>query len=611
VNPVFFLLLFFYSLTAYSNSLDEISKSKSWLRLLHYQNGESQADGMAFFLAKDGKTNSLSELKSSVEILKSDNLKRCQFPARYMFLAKELNWTFESLNHCSSYQDFKNKLDVRSASIIFSSYYINTPASAFGHTLLRLNRTQHNSTNEDQGELLDYGINYAAVMDTNNSLVYAFKGMAGMFQGKFTAIPYYYKVREYNDFESRDLWEYKLNLTQSQLDLLVAHLWELGHTYFDYYYFTENCSYHILSLLEVANPKLELISKLPFYIIPIDTVRVLFQEQNLVQATVYRPSVLSRLEEKTKFLNNNELDQIRSILKDPNYALPESANKQKAKIFETSIDAFDYLNSEDLVFDRNNKKQQRHEILMRRSEVDYISETESIQISKGNFPQDGHKSQRIKIAMGERQNEGEFFQAGLRFALHDWLDPINGQPPYSEIEFFNLDLSIDERNNSTYKFHLDDFHAFKVSSFQPITQWQNNISWTATLGAKNIMDKTCIDCFSPYINLGGGASVAHSDFLFSFLTKAELNYSTEFMHDFRFKFGPTGLIRWIPNSKFSLGATLDYHWLSFLHDENTSKPWIEPNFEMRFHQAPEQSFYFNYQNINDHGRFAMGVLKFY
>ena len=25
-------------------------------------------------------------------------------------------------------------------------------------------------------------------------------------------MPYYYKVREYNDYESRDLWEYELEL---------------------------------------------------------------------------------------------------------------------------------------------------------------------------------------------------------------------------------------------------------------------------------------------------------------------------------------------------------------------------------------------------------------
>ena len=72
----------------------------------------------------------------------------------------------------------------------------------------------------------------------------------------FHALPYFYKVREYNDYESRDLWEYDLNLSPRAVAMLVAHLWELGSTYFDYFYLSENCSYHSLAVLGVAEPSL-------------------------------------------------------------------------------------------------------------------------------------------------------------------------------------------------------------------------------------------------------------------------------------------------------------------------------------------------------------------
>ena len=58
--------------------------------------------------------------------------------------------------------------------------------------------------------------------------------------------------------ENRDVWEYELNLEPHEIERLLAHTWELGFTRFDYYFFDENCSYHLLSLLDVARPGVEL-----------------------------------------------------------------------------------------------------------------------------------------------------------------------------------------------------------------------------------------------------------------------------------------------------------------------------------------------------------------
>src|SRR5690606_7938888 len=120
-------------------------------------------------------------------------------------------------------------------SIVFSSYYLGNPNSAFGHTLLRLSRYQDTS----ETEMLDYGINFAAEAREVNPFLYAVKGLFGGFEGRFAAIPYYYKIREYANYEFRDLWSYELDLTFAEVLEAVDHIWELGHTYFDYYYFHE------------------------------------------------------------------------------------------------------------------------------------------------------------------------------------------------------------------------------------------------------------------------------------------------------------------------------------------------------------------------------------
>ena len=70
-----------------------------------------------------------------------------------------------------------HQLRPRSITLVFSSYYLNSPASAFGHTFFRINKDDRRSDQTDL-ELLDYGIDFSATVDTNNALAYAFKGLS-------------------------------------------------------------------------------------------------------------------------------------------------------------------------------------------------------------------------------------------------------------------------------------------------------------------------------------------------------------------------------------------------------------------------------------------------
>ena len=148
----------------------------------------------------------------------------------------------------------------------------------FGHTLLRVD--QKGQT--EQTRILAYTINYAAEVPPDVGISYAFKGLFGGYKGFFSTIPYYIKVQEYRDIENRDIWEYKLNLTDEQLHKLLMHAWELGNAYFDYFFFKENCSYHLLSLLEAANPDWHLTDQFVLWTVPADTVRLMTLQPGLV-----------------------------------------------------------------------------------------------------------------------------------------------------------------------------------------------------------------------------------------------------------------------------------------------------------------------------------------
>ena len=56
--------------------------------------------------------------------------------------------------------------------------------------------------------------------DSGDSFSIAYgRDIFGGFRGEYAKMPYYFKVREYADYESRDIWEYPLNLTQVQKQL--------------------------------------------------------------------------------------------------------------------------------------------------------------------------------------------------------------------------------------------------------------------------------------------------------------------------------------------------------------------------------------------------------
>ena len=240
---------------------------------LHYQKidtkFESQIDDNSFFISKTGKYNPLDEIIQTVNsfFFEKPYLKnksnvfthsKCIFPARFQWLDEILQFENKYINDkkCSKFKEWFNDLKPESISLLFSTYNAESPASMFGHTFLNINKSDASKFSP-----LNYSIGYAAVIDNNDNMFqYAYNGIFGRYKGIFTLSPYYLKIQEYNNYDKRDIWIYDLNLSKSETTLLVKHIWELDRITIDYYYFKENCSYHLLSLIEVAKPEIDLLN---------------------------------------------------------------------------------------------------------------------------------------------------------------------------------------------------------------------------------------------------------------------------------------------------------------------------------------------------------------
>ncbi|MFQ5779272.1 MAG: DUF4105 domain-containing protein [Nitrospiria bacterium] len=433
---------------------------------------------------------------------------QCQFPARYAWLKEELG--FDSAHPpqqtCLRFKKWRSKLDVESVAMIFAAAYMDNPASMYGHTFLRLNRKGHKGSER----LLDYAVNFSAVTNTRSGILFAMLGLMGGYEGHFSTLPYYIKVQEYTNLQSRDLWEYQLNLTDEQIDRLVNHLWEMGSTYFDYYFLDENCSYQLLPLLEIADPSLHLTDAFGPRVIPIDTVRILMEQPGLVSDVFHRPSHMNEMLERRSFLSSGEIQVAERIAAEGDESgfrlLEQYPIERRRLILDTAYDFFRYRAGFTRDQSRKVKLHERHILLNRRKLGVGISKSESENSENTPDPVSGHKTGRFGIAFGVSQNR-TFEEISLRPALHDLVSFDTGYIPDSHLEMFHLRLRFD---NEMEKGFIEEIRFVEIVSLTPFDSWIRKPSWKFGFGFDLAKELGCIqevDCLYFGLNAGRGYTV--------------------------------------------------------------------------------------------------------
>lgn len=495
-----------------------LAEDPGWLRLGHWRprwfgGVKSEADGSAFFLSKYGQTDPAAELEATLAAFfdatpRADELDdaQCRFPARFGYLGAKLGFDLARLpaRRCPRFEEFYGRVKATGVTLVFSAWYLNNPASAFGHTFLRLDQGGAARAGR-AAELLDYGVDYAANPNGANAVSYVFRGLFGGFRGQFSHYPYYYKVREYAEYESRDLWEYDLALTPGEVALLVAHLWELGGTWFDYWYLDENCSYQVLAALEAAAPRLDLLSHVGQIVLPSHTVKALFENPGLVRQVQYRPSLRRQLEGRLALLGGPELDLVEPLANDPSAPLPAALSPgRQAAVLDAALDLVDFRKGRAIVVGGDLAAATvRQQLLARRSELRVQSARLDLEPPPGERPELGHAMRRGGLGAGTSESAGSVALADLRLSLHDLADPAAGYPPYAQIEFFPIRAALSTR---TGRLEALDGSLFRITSLNGVTQFDRRPSWRLRLGADLLKDGGCDRRVAAIGEVGAGFS---------------------------------------------------------------------------------------------------------
>mgnify|MGYP000170241244 FL=1 len=547
-----------------STNKTTLSQSKQWLHLLHYHQvglfsaWESQADDPNFFLAANGKTDPLEELNATISAFTAEQSTsqsmQCKFPARFAWLERNLNNTKFTRYDCPEYDEWAQKIDAEGLTMIFPAAYLNSPSSMFGHTLIRID-SRHR-----KNPLLDFTVNYAANADPeDNELVFSFKGLSGGYPGVFSILPYYQKVKEYSFLEARDVWEYQLDINNDELNQFLRHVWEVKDTHFDYYFFTENCSYHLLTLLDAASERFDFSDHFFSDVIPADTVRVLNQ-QGVIKEALFRPSTQSQMQNMTSQMSAEQQALAKAIVESP-FDLKISDLKTTAlstalasQIDKSSDKAGDKNNDHD--FDKNKaqvlelayqysrylavRKKQNAKALAKRSiailsaRSKLISDEAFAPIKTPEIRDDeGHRSHRIQSSFG-REHEQNFVEFGLRMAYHDWLDTVAGYVQGAQLEIAHVKFR--QYLEEPRHLQLEELRFIDIASMSPRDQFVTPLSWFVSTGL--MRPKSQADELMPYLNGGAGFSYLFSSNRVSFLAKSEFDLDNDIQNGYRFAAGP-------------------------------------------------------------------------
>ncbi|MFA7941646.1 DUF4105 domain-containing protein [Pseudomonas brenneri] len=540
--------------------LQQLANDPFWLSLGHYEAGKisgwrSYVSDQKFFIAKDGAHHPDAELKATVEALYApaslgEKHTQCVYPARTRWLKDQLQLTDLPAVDCVEFKQWFKDVAPHSAVMIFPAAYLNSPSSMFGHTLLRIDQADVQS---NKTALLSYAINFGAYIEgSDNSLLYAWKGLMGGYPGLFALVPYQEKLSEYRSLENRDLWEYRLNLTQVETERMVEHVWELKQIQFDYFFFDENCSYRLLELLQVARPGLRLTEQFPLTAIPTDTVKAV-KDAGLVEKIDYRPSRERELLERAKPLDSDEQQWVLKIsddqkqLQDP--AFKAIGKDRQALIIDAAYRLGRYRANG---LERDAERSQRSFELLRAINQNPAPD---LQIERPGLPENGHESRTWQAGIGTRGDKA-FGEYGLRMAYHDLNDNAEGFPLGAQIEILQMKLRQYEGNN----WQLQQLDLATIRSLTPRNDLLQPLSWQVTGGLERVPGKHNDETLVSHVNGGaGGTWQLHDDMLGFALGTVRVEHNNDFSEFISPAAGfNTGLLWRNPLGNLSLEAKGDF-----------------------------------------------------
>lgn len=567
----------------------KLAQHQEWLNLLHYKANTfsgytSHIISKEFFNAEDGMTDPASELESTLASFFSDLKEtdkqqnpQCHYISRFYWLHKQLNFDFRRMKRhtCDRFDKWLKAINPEQMTLIFPAGTDNSPASMFGHTLFRIDKVGQT----EKSRLFSYSLNFAAETDETNGLIFAFRGIFGGYPGRFSIMPYYEKVKQYNDMEHRDIWEYQLNLTHEEIIRILQHAWELGSADFAYYFFLENCSYQLLALLDVARPGLSLADRFSVWALPGDTVSVILEEENILKKTTFRASVKTRIKHQISYLDGAEknlvLDIINHKINPDSQEIAALPVEKKALVLITAYDYLQYLSQRGGYFHEDTASRSLS-LLRARNKVPVTETIPPVPVPAVRFDE-GHGTSRFAIGGGSIKQDNvsrDFSELKFRPAYHGLLDLQDGYTGGAQINFGDITLRHDAESDKT---RLHEFMLIDIFSLTRRDQFFKPLSWKINTGfVRRPIDNNYEERLVYSVNGGFGLSFSLTDNMSAFtMLDVTLLLHDKLQEKIAIGAGPSVGVFWRATQNWSIWLSGNVQYF----DESLELNYIDYRFE--------------------------------
>ncbi|MGK0441546.1 MAG: hypothetical protein ACJA0N_001345 [Pseudohongiellaceae bacterium] len=542
-----------------------LHENKVWLSLLHFRTDpvsgtrSSEIDNLKFFLSSSGDLNPLKELHATLQYFfspistASTPHPQCLYPARFVWLDEHLSLSnFSDLPkpECPDLDAWLEQFHSQELVVVFPSAYLNSPSSMFGHSFLRFDAKDK----DNHSPLLSKTVNFAAdstqISKTSNPLTYLYKGLFGGFKGLTVIEPFYKYNREYSDNENREIWEYKLNLSQHKIKFILLHLHEVKENAFNYYFLDENCSYRALSFINIAAESTDLLKGFENFATPIGTIRALI-DNGLVNDYSYTPSANTLFYQSIKILSHKEkiitYDLISNKIDD--LALKKITPKKQDIILNAATQYLAILIRQDSL-NRDKSKKIRYQLIEAREKLD-INTSAPPPSPPNTRPDQAHLNRRLSVSIG-KESETSTQRISYRGAYHSLDDPLAGFEPGLEIEALGITL---KNNNSETS--LEELLLISITSLNPQDIFFKPSSWAINISRKKLPDKADLFLMNN-INGSYGATYQWNNILGYAMGNLSLQSSSKLDKNYRAGVGGTlGLIYNTNNIRYELKTTYE------------------------------------------------------
>lgn len=499
----------------------ELHQHPRWLQLGHYDVPGWGAPGSdiasdEFFLHPDGRRDPQAELAATIDAMFApadevgDQHAQCRFPARLLWLTRVMDQPPDGMPDvdCIGFAGWKGQGDqaIESVSLIAVEGYLRNPSSLYGHVLLKLNQR-----NPDDRNQLATSVNFGVDLPSGESPVrFIALGLLGGYDAVFSHARFHQNSILYGDFQQRDLWDYQLDLTPEQVDMVVAHTWELLGMEFPYYFTGSNCAYRTAAVLDVVLDE-SLENRFKPWTMPHDTFNNLMRQTAasggpLVADVRYFPSRQSVFSAAWDDLDRSERSAVRAFIADPQQAQLDDLMTSRENP-AALLDALIHYYSTDV--DTHPDPAVWRNVLSSRLAQPPTDESAVAPVGRARPVHEANYPNLLQLSPGFNERFGAGVEARFRLTYYDMLARPVARPAFTELSMLDVRLWADEESNLTLR-RLDLLNLNTLNLSRSGLPGDGGWASRLRLGYEDV-SPGCVNCGEFFLEAGRGLAVGHPE----------------------------------------------------------------------------------------------------